>query len=228
MPVSGGDERVLTGHLKYHVDAFDISLDANRIAFTTNENGSSVLRMIDLATLEEQREPRLMPGVIGGLEWRLKSSEIGFHLSSARSAGDVFSYDVKSDQLTRWTHDDNPELDPREFVEPRLIKWKSFDGLEITGFHYQPRATYTGKRPVIINIHGGPEAQFRPTFIGRNNYFINELGVAIIFPNVRGSAGFGKTFLKLDNGMKREDSVKDIGALLEWIRDRRISTPRVS
>src|SRR5207244_4486790 len=75
-----------------------------------------------------------------------------------------------------------------------------------------------GKRPVIINIHGGPEAQARPGFIGRNNYFIGELGVAMIYPNVRGSSGFGKTFLKLDNGMKREDSVKDIGALIDWIK----------
>jgi dipeptidyl aminopeptidase/acylaminoacyl peptidase len=87
------------------------------------------------------------------------------------------------------------------------------------GFHYPPPARFTGKRPVIISIHGGPEAQFRPGFLGRSNYFINELGVAMIFPNVRGSAGFGKTFLKLDNGMKREDSVKDIGALLDWIAE---------
>src|SRR5207253_3672197 len=90
---------------------------------------------------------------------------------------------------------------------------------EISGFHYHPPAAFQGKRPVIVYIHGGPESQARPGFISRNNYFVNELGLAIIFPNVRGSAGFGKTFLKLDNGMKREDSVRDIGALLEWIRD---------
>jgi dipeptidyl aminopeptidase/acylaminoacyl peptidase len=76
---------------------------------------------------------------------------------------------------------------------------------------------FPGKRPVIINIHGGPEGQTRPIFLGRNNYFINELGTAIIYPNVRGSDGFGKTFLKLDNGLLREDSVRDIGALLDWI-----------
>ena len=74
--------------------------------------------------------------------------------------------------------------------------------------------------PVIIDIHGGPEAQFRPVYLGRYNYFLNEAGVAMIFPNVRGSDGYGKTFLDLDNGMKREDSVKDIGALLDWIESR--------
>jgi dipeptidyl aminopeptidase/acylaminoacyl peptidase len=219
MPAHGGKERVLAANLKFDVDGFDISFDANRIAFLTNENGSSGLRFIDLATLKELPRPPLVPGVIGGLEWRPKSSEVGFHMTSARSAGDVFSYDVKTNQVTRWTNGNNPELNTSEFPEPRLIRWKSFDGLEISGFHYHPPAKFTGKRPVIVNIHGGPEAQFRPGFIARNNYFINELGVAMIFPNVRGSAGFGKTFIKLDNGMKREDSVKDIGALLDWIKE---------
>ena len=219
MPANGGPERVLTGHLKFDVDAFEISFDANRIAFVTNENGSNGLRFIDLASLKEQPRPPLVPGLIGGIHWREKSTEIGFHMASARSAGDVFSYDIKTNQVTRWTNGNNPELNTNEFAEPRLIKWKSLDGLDISGFLYLPPAKFAGKRPVIINIHGGPEAQYQPGFIGRNNYYINELGVAVIFPNVRGSSGFGKTFLKLDNGMKRKDSVKDIGALLDWIKE---------
>jgi dipeptidyl aminopeptidase/acylaminoacyl peptidase len=97
-----------------------------------------------------------------------------------------------------------------------LVRWPTFDGRQISGFLYQPPAKFTGKRPVIISIHGGPE--YRPGFLGRSNYFINELGVAMIMPNVRGSSGYGKSFLKLDNGMLREDSVKDIGALLDWIK----------
>ena len=104
-----------------------------------------------------------------------------------------------------------------ELVEPELIRWKSFDGLEITGFLYPAAKKFEGQRPVIINIHGGPEGQSQPVFQGRNNYFLNELGVAIIYPNVRGSTGYGKTYVAMDNGMKREDSVKDIGALLDWI-----------
>jgi dipeptidyl aminopeptidase/acylaminoacyl peptidase len=218
MPAAGGAERVLTAHLKYDVDAFDISFDANRIAFVTNENGANSLRFIDLSSLKEYTRPPLQPGLIGGIRWREGSGEIAFHMTSARSAGDVFSYDVKTQKVTRWTNGNNPELNTNEFVEPKLAKWKSFDGLEISGFLYQPPARFTGKRPVIINIHGGPEAQYQPGFIGRNNYYINELGVAVIFPNVRGSSGFGKTFLKLDNGYKRKDSVKDIGALIEWIK----------
>ena len=218
MNADGTNERVLTAHLNFDVDALAISFDANRLAFVTNENGSNALRFLDLSSLKEYTRPSLVPGLIGGIEWREKSTEIGFHMNSARSPGDVFSYDVKTNKVTRWTNGNSPDLNVSEFVEPRLIKWKSFDGLEVTGFHYHPPAKFAGKRPVIINIHGGPEAQFQPGFIGRNNYYINELGVAMIFPNVRGSAGFGKTFLKLDNGFKRKDSVADIGALIEWIK----------
>ncbi|NES74112.1 MAG: S9 family peptidase, partial [Okeania sp. SIO2D1] len=103
------------------------------------------------------------------------------------------------------------------FAQPELIRWPSFDNRQISGFLYRPPTKFTGKRPVIINIHGGPESQYRPTFLGRQNYYLDELGVAIIFPNVRGSSGYGKTFLQLDNGYLREDAVKDIGTLLEWI-----------
>ena len=218
LPLAGGKERVLTAHLNYDVDSFEVSFAANMIAFTTNESGSNVLRFMDLRTLKELPRPPLMHGVMGGLEWRPGSAEVGFHITSARSAGDVFSYEFKTNRLTRWTNGNNPDVNTSEFAEPRIVKWKSFDGLEVSGFHYQPPARFTGKRPVIVNIHGGPEAQARPGFLGRNNYFVSELGIAMIYPNVRGSAGFGKTFLKLDNGVKREDSVKDIGALLDWIR----------
>ncbi|APV49565.1 peptidase S9, prolyl oligopeptidase [Betaproteobacteria bacterium GR16-43] len=219
LPLNGGEEQVLSAQHKFDVDDFEVSFDANRIAFITNERGSHVLRFIDLATRKELPRPPLFDGVIGGLEWRPKSDEVGFSITSARSAGDVFSYDLKANKLVRWTNGNNPAVNTSAFVEPRLIKWKSFDGLEISGFHYQPSAKFTGKRPVIINVHGGPESQSRAGFIGSNNYLVNELGVAVIFPNVRGSAGFGKTFLKLDNGKKRVDSVKDLGALIDWIKE---------
>jgi dipeptidyl aminopeptidase/acylaminoacyl peptidase len=100
------------------------------------------------------------------------------------------------------------------------VKWKSFDGMEISGFLYKPPAKFTGKRPVMINIHGGPEGQSTPGFLGRNNYYLKELGVAILFPNVRGSTGYGKTFLAMDNGLNREKSYQDIGTLIDWIKTR--------
>jgi dipeptidyl aminopeptidase/acylaminoacyl peptidase len=217
LPLAAGAERVLSGKLAHDVDSVAVSYDTDLIAFTTNEAGADVLRFYDAKAMKELPRPPLVPGVIAGLSWRRNSTELGFAISSARSASDVFSYDVKANRLTRWTNGNNPELNTSEFAEPKLIKWKSFDGREISGFLYAPPARFTGKRPVIVNIHGGPEAQARPGFIGRNNYLVGEMGIAMIFPNVRGSAGFGKTFLKLDNGKLREDSVKDIGALLDWI-----------
>ncbi len=219
LPLAGGKEQVLTAAHAFDVDDFEISFDANRIAFTTNENGSHVLRFIDLGTRKELPRPPLFDGVISGLAWRPKSDEVGFAITSARSAGDVFSYDTKASKLARWTNGNNPAVNTSQFVEPRIVTWKSFDGRSISGLLYQPPATFAGKRPVVINVHGGPEGQARAGFIGSANYLVNELGIAVIYPNVRGSTGFGKTFLKLDNGRLREDSVKDIAALLDWIRE---------
>jgi len=102
-------------------------------------------------------------------------------------------------------------------AEPGVVRWKSFDGRTISGIIYRPPTRFAGKRPVMINIHGGPEGQIRAAWIGRSNYFLNDMGVAIIYPNVRGSRGFGKAFLQLDNGVLREGAVKDVGALLDWI-----------
>jgi dipeptidyl aminopeptidase/acylaminoacyl peptidase len=219
LPLGGGEERVLTGRIAHDVDDIDVSFDAKRIAFTTNEDGADVLRFLDERSFKELPRPPLFAGVIGGLQWRPHAKEVAFHVTSARSAGDVFSYDIEKNQLTRWTNGNSPQLNTRDFPEPRTIRWKSFDGREISGLEYLPPERFKGRRPVVIQIHGGPEAEARPGFIGRNNYLVEQLGIVLIYPNVRGSAGFGKTFLKLDNGMKREDSVKDIGALLDWIKE---------
>ncbi|MBL8516439.1 MAG: alpha/beta fold hydrolase [Betaproteobacteria bacterium] len=201
------------------VDEFAISRKTQRIAYITNEDGVHALRFFDLEAGREMNRPPLIPGVISNLRWSKNGEELAFTHASSRSAGDIFSWNLKEGRMTRWTNGVAPGANPWEFVEPKVVRWKSFDGLSISGLFYEPpKDKFKGRRPVIINIHGGPESQARPGFIGRNNYFVNELGIALIFPNVRGSAGFGKTFLKLDNGKKREDAVKDIGALLDWIK----------
>jgi dipeptidyl aminopeptidase/acylaminoacyl peptidase len=138
-------------------------------------------------------------------------------VNSARSATDVYVLDVTTGGIVRWTESELGGIVAANMKEAEPIKWPSFDQREITGFLFRPAAKFTGRRPVIIEIHGGPEGQSRPVFQSRQNYYTNELGVAIIYPNVRGSTGYGKTFVTLDNGPKREDSVKDIGALLDWI-----------
>jgi dipeptidyl aminopeptidase/acylaminoacyl peptidase len=207
----------LTDQIKWDVDSFDLSPDGRTVAFVTNEEGVSRLRLLDTRTRRERPAPRLPVGLIGGLEWHDNGRDLGFNLSSARATSDVYSLDAQTGKVERWTESETGGLNTAALPEPELVRWKSFDGREITGFLYLPPAKFTGPRPLVINIHGGPEGQARPGFIGRNNYFLNELGVAIIFPNVRGSSGYGKTFLQLDNGFRREDTYKDIGALLDWV-----------
>jgi dipeptidyl aminopeptidase/acylaminoacyl peptidase len=126
--------------------------------------------------------------------------------------------DVRTSKLERWTYSETGGIPSQNFVTGRLVTWKTWDGKEISGWLYAPQSKpASGKYPVAILIHGGPEGQSRPGFNGRNNYLINELGVALIYPNVRGSTGYGKSFTQLDDGFLREGSYKDIGALLDWI-----------
>ncbi|MFQ5724309.1 MAG: S9 family peptidase, partial [Terriglobia bacterium] len=210
----------LTSHIDWDVSDFELSPDGRLLAFVTNEDGIGILHLLETATGQEKPVPDLPLGVISGLQWHHNSRDLGFNLQSARSPADVYSLDVTSGTIERWTHSETGGLNTANFSEPELIHWKSFDGRTISGFLYRPPARFPGKRPVIVSIHGGPESQFRPYFLGRWNYFLNELGVAMIFPNVRGSAGYGKTFLQLDNGFRREDSYKDINALFDWIETR--------
>jgi dipeptidyl aminopeptidase/acylaminoacyl peptidase len=210
----------LTDAIKWEVEQFELSRDGKTIAFVANEDGVGRLHLLDTTSGKEKPVPKLPSGSVQSIKWHNNSKDLGFTLVSARSPVDVYSLDTESGKVERWTESETGGLNTSAFAEPELVRWKSFDERTISGFLYKPPAKFTGKRPVIINIHGGPEAQFRPMFLARNNYLLNELGVAILFPNVRGSSGYGKTFLSLDNGFKREDTYKDIGALLDWIKTR--------
>jgi dipeptidyl aminopeptidase/acylaminoacyl peptidase len=186
----------------------------------TNENGVSALHLLDAATAKERPAPRLPLAVIASVAWHPNGRDLGLSLSEARAPYDAYSIDVPSGKVDRWTESETGGLVASGFAATELVRFKSFDGREISGLLYKPPARFTGPRPVVISIHGGPEGQARPDFLGRANYLVSELGVAMVLPNVRGSAGYGKSFLKLDNWEKREDSVKDIGALLDWITTR--------
>ena len=207
----------LTRAIPWDVDEFDVSPDGRLVAFVTNEAGISKVYLLDAATKRARPVPGLPIGILFGLRWHRNGHDLGFTLGTARSPGDAYSIDVRTGTLTRWTESELGGMIAAELPEPTLIRWSASDGREITGFLYRPPARFTGPRPVIISIHGGPEGQSRPGFLGRDNFFLIELGAAVIQPNVRGSTGYGKTFVKLDNGMKRMDAVADIGALLDWV-----------
>ena len=209
---------VLTPALKWDVDEAALSKDGRWIAFEANEDGISLLHVLDTKTNKEVAVPKLPVGVMGGMSWRNNSRELGFSLSTASQNYDAYSLDMATGKLERWTLSETGGLNTSKFAEPQLVHWKSWDGRSISAFLYRPREKFTGKRPVIIDMHGGPEGQTRPDFLGHDNYYINELGVVMIYPNVRGSTGYGKAFQKLDNGLLREGSYKDINSLMDWIQ----------
>lgn len=216
----------LTASINWDIDGFDLSADGRTIAFVANEAGVSRLYLLDTQSRRIRPVANLPIGNIGAASWHQRLPLLAFTVSSARSPSDVYTLDAPTGAVTRWTESELGGLVASDLVEPSLIRWRSFDGREITGFYYRPPSRFTGKRPVIINIHGGPEGQYQPGFLGRSNYYLNELGVALIFPNVRGSTGYGKKFVNLDNGMKREDSVRDIGALFDWVAQQPELDPR--
>ena len=221
LDLATGKHSYLTSHIPWDVDSFALSPDGRTIAFVTDEEGLSVLHLLDTQRGKEKPAPKLPTGLVFGLEWHNNGRDLGLVLSSARSPADVYSIEVATGTLERWTESETGGLNAANFSEAELVRWKSFDVKTISGFLYKPNPRFTGPRPLIVNIHGGPEGQSRPGFQGRSNFFYDELGVAMLYPNVRGSTGFGKSFVKLDNGVLREDSVKDIGALLDWIPTRK-------
>ena len=220
LELSTGRVTPLITDIAWDVEFFDLSPDGGTLAFVVNDAGVSRLHLLDTRSRQRRAIAALPVGVIGSLRWHANNRELAVSISGARSPSDVYSLDASTGRVTRWTEGELGGVVAAQLPEPELVRWNSFDGREITGFYYRAPARFAGRRPVIIDIHGGPESQRRPGFLGRSNYYLNELGVSIIYPNVRGSSGYGKTFLDLDNGLRREDSVKDIGALLDWIAAR--------
>jgi dipeptidyl aminopeptidase/acylaminoacyl peptidase len=198
---------------------FELSPDGTLLAAVVERGSSADLLVLDLTTLKPRPLPPMTKGIVSQLKWRPGSREIGFSLGSVKAQGDVYSIDASLATLTRWTASEttfNADVLP----PPEVVEWKSFDGTVISGILYRPAARFTGPRPVMVQIHGGPDDRDRARWLGRSNYFLNEMGIALLCPNVRGSIGFGRAFMEMDNGKGREGAVKDIGALLDWIAAR--------
>ncbi|MBW6530428.1 prolyl oligopeptidase family serine peptidase [Sphingomonas sp. RRHST34] len=206
---------------RWDVSDYALSPDGATIAYAVNEAGISRLRVLDVAGGTVRPVTDLPEGVIPySIGPALEISPwgvIGLSIGAARVPGDAFAVDARTLAVTRWTDSEAGGLDPAGNAAPQLVEVKSFDGETVSGFLYRPDARrFPGKRPLVVDIHGGPEGQTRPDFLGADNYLLNELGVALFYPNVRGSSGFGKRFVNLDNGPDlRENSVRDIGAFLD-------------
>lgn len=215
--------KTLVDNIPWDVEAIEVSRETGRVAFVVNEDGASKLYLLDNGEPEALDVPL---GTIAGLEFSPDGAQLGFTLARPDAPADAYSIVVggpsrEEGKLTRWTFSEVGGLDPNGFVKPDRIAFETFDGRKIPAYYFRPKnAGQDQPVPVVIHIHGGPESQYRPVFSGTAQYYLNELGFAVIYPNVRGSAGYGKTYLKLDNAERREDSVKDIGALLDWIAKR--------
>jgi dipeptidyl aminopeptidase/acylaminoacyl peptidase len=209
--------KYLTSNIPWDVETLQLSHDGRHLAFVTNEAGVSVVHIRKANFEKDETLPQLPAGVVGVIRWHKNSHDLGFTVTNARGPGDAYSIDINTGKIQRWTNSETA-VKTVTFPQAELVKWKTFDGKEISGFLYRPPAgKFAGKRPVLVVIHGGPEGQSQPIFLGRSNYYLNELGIALIYPNVRGSTGYGKSFSLLDNGFRREDTYKDINSLFDWI-----------
>lgn len=212
----------LTDHLPWDIEGFDLSPDGRVLAFTANEDGIARLHLLDTRTRRELAAPELPQGQVFNPKFHRQRNELALTIASAKSPSDVYSYDLQARKLERWTFSETGGLNAAGFQEAQLVHFPTFDQVAgkprmLAAFLTRPPANFKPPYSVLIDIHGGPEGQTRPGFQGRRNYFLNEMGIALLEPNVRGSTGYGKSFTKLDNGFLREDSVKDIDALLDWV-----------
>ena len=203
--------------ISWNVEGYVLSEDKTNLVFLTNEGGLNKIYLMDTTTKKYKEIKNVPVGLFGGMSFTKDGKYLFLTQSTAESSSDVYRLDLKTNKIEQWTESELGEMQKSDMSKPKLIEWTSFDKLKISGFYYPASSKFIGKRPVLINIHGGPEGQSMASFLGSNNYYTNEMGVAIIYPNVRGSSGFGKTFIAKDNGFLREDSVKDIGSLLDWI-----------
>jgi len=207
--------KILTGSIPWDIESFTLSENNKYIAFNANEGGISKLYIRKTKGFKSVKIPKIPTGIISNISFNPDNNRIAFTLRSSNGPSDVFVLNISGKKLTRWTKSETGGLNPDIFKVPELISFKSFDDTEIPAFYYRPDGD--GPFPLVIYIHGGPESQHRPVFRSTIQYWVNELGIAVIAPNVRGSSGYGKTYQSLDNGFKREDAVKDIGSLLDFV-----------
>jgi len=218
-----GAVEVLTGHIPWDIDDFARSDDGRYLAWVANADGMSRLTVLDLAHKSEMLPP-LPDGRIGRIAFDRSGKRLALSLESPQSPRDVFVLELERNAVVRYTKSEAGPIDPLQFVPAGLVRYPTFDRADgghrqVPAFVYRPKTP--GPHPVLIDIHGGPEAQAVPVWSPFTQFLVREMGFVVITPNVRGSSGYGRSYLDLDNGEDREDAVKDIGALLVWIGTQR-------
>ncbi len=210
----------------WDIEGLAATRDKGTLAFTVNEGGASRLMVWDLHN-EAPRELDLPKGVVGGLDWSNDGHRLAFSLSSSAANSDIWVYDLASSSrgdLVRVTRSSTCGIPESSFVEPELVRARSFDELEVPSYLYLPKGA-TPPFPLIVSLHGGPESQFRPGFSPLFQFFLS-LGFAVLAPNFRGSTGYGRRFTHLDDVRGRMDTVKDAEFALRHVLERYPIDPR--
>jgi dipeptidyl aminopeptidase/acylaminoacyl peptidase len=208
---------------EWNVDGVSVDTDTGRLAYSRNVDGYTDMTVGELTgptTVEEFPTPDLPGGLAGGVSWGPEADEFAVTVTGRRVNANVFLVETETGEATRWTHASTAGIPESSFVTPDLIHFETFDGREIPAFFSLPRdvdSTADGV-PVIVDIHGGPESQRRPSFSGLTQYFLSR-GYAVFEPNVRGSTGYGTEYMRLDDVENRMDSVRDLRAGVDWLHD---------
>lgn len=243
-------ERVLLDDTAWDVDEVALNTYGNTMAYTVNRDGFSDLYLRRYETngkplitvFDKTTEQIKLPGrgIVNDLIFDAKQDKLAFSFSSANHNYDVWVYDIAKKELKQVTQSDRAGIRAESFIEPRLIHYKTFDGRSISAWYYEPHrkrnfsltmagppglTVKTEPGPVIVSVHGGPEGQELPAFNPLYQYYLSR-GFAILAPNVRGSTGYGKAFSHLDDVRKREDSVKDLAAAVDWLKGSGVADPK--
>jgi dipeptidyl aminopeptidase/acylaminoacyl peptidase len=212
--------RTVTDTVPWDITSFDLSADGRYLAYVANVDGESRLSVLDNVARTDLALPPLPAGTLGRIAFDPAGRHLAFTLDTGAAPADVYAYDLEHGLLERWTMSEPGAVDPAGFAGPALTRYPSFDRVEgraraVPAFIYRPSTA--GRHPVLISLHGGPDAQYRPQFDPFLQYLVHELGFIVVCPNVRGSSGYGRGYRGLDDGVLREDAVRDVGALIIWL-----------
>ena len=206
------------------LQSFAVTEDGMLAVLLWNTAGRSILEFVDLVTLERSTGPELPAEIAGGLDFSKDGRYLAMILSGAAAPTDIWVYDRSTLKIWQVTHSPHAGVDLDTMVRPELLTYPAHDGLELSGWLYQPRGV-EGPVPYVLSFHGGPEGQERPRF--RSDYqALLASGIGVFAPNVRGSSGFGKRFVNLDNGALRYDGIKDIKATVDFLVGEGFAIPK--
>jgi len=231
-----GQIDTVRGGGEWNVDGVAVDDETGLLAYSRNVDGYTDLtvgRLAGALTVEEFATPELPGDVAGGVSFGPAGERFALSASGRATNTNVYVVDIPplrdggrtdgastpadaTDAATRWTHASTAGVPLESFVEPDLVRYETFDGREIPALFSLPGDATRGETPVVVDIHGGPESQRRPSFSGLIQYFLSR-GYAVFEPNVRGSTGYGKAYTHLDDVEKRMDAVRDVGAAVDWL-----------